>query len=365
MSGTSRARPTTIVNGRECAMNYKEWTRLACAAAIAAVVAGGPALAQDKPGEGKTINLASTDSLGANYVQDHILIAGLEKLGYQVKLSIMNFSAVIQAISQGDLDMTGDVNWPQAQPAVAQFSDTVDLINEGTIVGGGINGYVIDKKTAEANNITNLEQLKDPKIAALFDSDGDGKADLVNCDFGWQCGDVVDFQLKEFGLTDTVRSVRAKYEPLIGEIFARADRGEPILYYTWSPSWIVYRLKPGQDVVWLPIPHDALPEGVTKPKTHEIDNVVGCAGGQNPCRMAVGPWNWRTLANKQFVADNPAVKKFIEQVKWPLTTWSEWEGALGKGAKTSADMKALADAWIAANQNEFDGWLKEAAAAAK
>ena len=343
-------------------MNYSWWTGLACAAAVATALMGGQGFAQDKPGEGKTIRFASSDSLGANYVQDQILITGLEKLGYDVKLSIMNFSAITQAISQGDLDMTADVNWPQAQPAVEQVGDTAELINEGTIIGGGINGYMIDKKTAEAHNITNISQLKDPKIAALFDSDGDGKANLINCDPAWKCGDVVDFQVKEFGLSDTVRSVRAKYEPLIGEAFARADRGEPILLYTWSPSWIVYRLKPGEDVVWLPIPYDALPEGVTKPKTHEIKDVVGCAGGQNPCRMAVGPWNWRTLANKEFIAENPAVKKFVEQVKWPLTTWSEWEGDLGKGAKTDADMKKLADAWIAAHQDEFDGWLKEAAA---
>lgn len=346
-------------------LNYSKLAGLGFAATIATVLAGTPSHAQDKPGEGKTIRFVSSDSLGANYVQDQILIAGLEKLGYEVKLSTMNMSAILQAMSQGDLDMTGDINWPQAQPAIEQIGDTVELMNEGTITGGGINGYVIDKKTAEAYNITNISQLKDAKIAALFDSDGDGKANLTNCDPAWKCGDVVDYQVEEFGLSDTVRSVRAKYEPLVAEAFARADRGEPILLYTWSPSWIVYRLKPGENVVWLPIPYDALPEGVTKPKTHEIKDVAGCAGGQNPCRMAVGPWNWRTLGNKEFVAANPAVKKFVELAKWPLDTWSKWEGDLGTGAKTNADMKKVADAWISENQAEFDGWLKEAAAAAQ
>ncbi|WP_246674914.1 glycine betaine/L-proline ABC transporter substrate-binding protein ProX [Mesorhizobium sp. B2-3-6] len=344
---------------------YRKGLRLACAMAVAATMMGGQSFAQDKPGEGKTIRFTSSDSLGANYIQDQVLIAGLEKLGYDVKLSTMNMSAILQAISQDDLDMTGDINWPQAEPAIAQISDMVELINEGTIAGGGINGYMIDKKTAEANNITNVSQLKDPKIAALFDTDGDGKANLVNCDPAWKCGDVVDFQVKEFGLSDTVRSIRAKYEPLIGEVFARADRGEPILLYTWSPSWIVYRLKPGKDVVWLPIPYDALPEGVSKPKTHEVKDVVGCAGGQNPCRMAVGPWNWRTLANKKFLADNPAAKKFIEQAKWSLDIWSQWEGDLGAGNKTDAEIKKIANDWIAANQSEFDGWVKNAAAAGK
>ncbi len=35
-------------------------------------------------------------------------------------------------------------------------------------------------KTAEKYKITNVEQLKDPKIAKLFDSNGNGKADLTD-----------------------------------------------------------------------------------------------------------------------------------------------------------------------------------------
>ncbi len=336
---------------------------LAVVTTLTASMLGTPGFTEELPGEGKIIRFASSDSLGANYVQDHILVAGLERLGYHVQRSTMNMSAILQAISQGDLDMTGDINWPQTQPAVEQIEDSAELMNDGTIIGGGINGYMIDRKTAEAYDITNIQQLQDPEIAALFDNSGDGKASLINCDPAWKCGDVVDFQIEEFGLGATVRSVRAKYEPLVGEAFARIDREEPILLYTWSPSWVVYRLKPGEDVVWLPIPYDALPEGVAKPETHEIDNVVGCAGGQDPCRMAVGPWNWRTLGNKSFVADNPAAKAFIEQARWPLTTWSEWEGKLGAGATTNAELKRIADAWIAANQEEFDGWVQEAMAA--
>jgi len=338
---------------------FRTLTALAGVAALAiGLMTGTPSRAEDLPGKGVTIKFASSDSLGANYVQDQILIAGLEKLGYDIKHSTMNMSAILQAISQGDLDMTGDINWPQAQPAIEKIQNEAVLINDGTIIGGGINGYLIDKKTAEAHNITNFEQLKDPKIAALFDTDGDGKANLNNCDPAWKCGDVVDFQVKEFGLSDTVRSVRAKYEPLVAEVFARVDRGEPALLYTWSPSWIVYRLRPGQEVVWLPIPYDALPKGVSKPETHEVKDVEGCAGGQNPCRMAVGPWNWRTLANKEFAEKNKAAVAFIEKAKWPLTTWSNWEGELGKGAKTNAEMKRIADEWIAANQAEFDSWVK-------
>lgn len=330
--------------------------------AAGALLAGQQALADGLPGEGKTVRFAQNDSLGANYVQDQILIAALEKLGYKVTLQTLGVAAFFQAAAQGDLDMTGDINWPQREPAYRKVEQQLALVGDGTIIGGGINGYTIDKKTAEANNITNIEQLKDPKVAALFDTDGDGLANLNNCDPGWSCGDVVDFQIEKFGLKDTIRSVRGKYEALMAETFARAKRGEAVLYYTWSPSWVVDTLVPGRDVVWLPIPFDALPEGVSAGSGHLVKGIVGCAGNQDPCRMTVGSWNWRIVANRDFLKANPAVQKLAETAKWPLTTWSAWEGALAT-ANSNRDIKKLAETWISENQAEFDGWVAQAAAA--
>lgn len=320
------------------------------------------ACADTLPGEGKNVRFVRSDSLGANYVQDEILIEALKKLGYKVDLKTLGISAFFQAASQGDLDLSPDMNMPQVEAAYVQVKDKVELIGEGSIIGGGTNGYLIDKKTAEEYNITVIDQLKDPKLAALFDTNGDGKADLVNCDPGWRCGDVVDYQIEEFGLSDTVRSVRAKYEMLLAETFARFKRGEPVLYYTWQPSWIADTLKPGTDTVWLPIPYDALPENVHAKNGHLVAGLVGCAGGQDPCRMTTGSWNWMTAANRDFIKDNPAVRSLIEQAQWPATTWSLWEAELNKN-KSDRNIKKIAQDWIKDNAAEFNGWVAQAARA--
>ncbi|MGS9059260.1 glycine betaine ABC transporter substrate-binding protein, partial [Salmonella enterica subsp. enterica serovar Infantis] len=49
----------------------------------------------------------------------------------------------------------------------------------GVFVSGAALGYLIDKKTAEQYNITNISQLNVPKIAKIFDTNGDGKADMM------------------------------------------------------------------------------------------------------------------------------------------------------------------------------------------
>lgn len=333
---------------------------------LAAIVAATSfqALAEDLPGTGKTVRFARNDSLGAQYIQDYILISALKDLGYEVKLSTLGLAAAFQAAAQGDLDMSGDVNMPQRAPQYETVKETVALVGNGTIEGGGINGYVIDKATAEKHNITDVGKLKEPELAKLFDTDGDGKANLMNCDPGWSCGDVVDFQLNAFGLSETVESIRAKYEPLMGETFARFKQGEPVLYYTWSPSFVTEELQPGRDVVWLPIPFDALPEGVTAGDGHEVKGVVGCAGGQDPCRMATGSWNWKIFVNREFLNANPAVQNVAENAHWPLQTWSSWEGKM-KADNSDKAIEAIANEWIASNKAQYDAWVEAARKAAQ
>lgn len=333
------------------------------ASAIIALMATNPARADALPGDGKSIKFARSDSLGANYVQDAILVEGLKKLGYEVKVTTLGTTPALQAAAQGDLDMVSDLNMPQTEASYVKVKDRVSLVNDGSIISGGTNGYLVDKKTAEAYKLTGIDQLKDPKIAALFDTNGDGKADMPSCDPGWRCGDVVDFQIQKFGLKDTVQPVRAKYEVLLAETFARFKRGEPILVYAWTPSWVTDTLKPGTDTVWLPIPFDALPDGITAQNGHLVKGVVGCAGGQDPCRMTTGSWNWKMGVNNDFLKNNPAIAKLVQQARWPTSTWANWETGLNKD-KSDRALAKLGQDWIAQNQATFDGWVAEAAKAA-
>ena len=313
------------------------------------------------PGTGKTVHYAQDDSLGGNYVVAQITSQALKKLGYDVRLSTMDTTLFFQAVSQGDMDLATDVTLPQREPGFRAIARQATLVGDGMIIGGGINGYLVDRKTAVANNITNLQQMKDPKIAGLFGSDG--KAEMISCDPAWSCGVVVDYQLDKFGLKQTVKPIRGKYEALMADVVAKVRNGKPAFYYAWSPSWMTNALKPGSDVVWLPTPQDALPPDVPARGSALVKGVVGCAGGADPCRMAMGAWNYDTVANKQFLAGNPAVKALLEQIRFPLSTWSEWEGAISKEGGSVSVVKKLSDSWIASNQSQFDQWVATASKA--
>jgi glycine betaine/proline transport system substrate-binding protein len=161
-------------------------------------MANTSALADTLPGSGATVRCVQADSLGANYVADQIVVRAMKSLGYDVKVSTMNITPVFAAVAQGDVDLSTDVNLPQREPEFRAVEKQAEIIGTGFIAGDGVNGYMIDRKTALAHNITSIEQMKDPNIASLFGEDG--KAEPISCDPGWNCADVVNYQLKKFGL---------------------------------------------------------------------------------------------------------------------------------------------------------------------
>jgi glycine betaine/proline transport system substrate-binding protein len=137
---------------------------------------------------------------------------------------------------------------------------------------------------------------------------------------------------------------------LMVDVISRVKSNRPAFFYAWSPSWSTSELVPGKDVVWLPTPNDALPPNVPTNGSALVNNVQGCAGGANPCRMAMASWNWGTVANRAFIAANPSIKALIEQVKFPLATWLHWESEIGKNGGSTMVISRLANEWLAANK---------------
>lgn len=91
---------------------------------------------------------------------------------------------------------------------------------------------MIDKKTAEQYHITSIDQLKDPQIAKLFDTNNDGKADLTGCTRGWGCEAVINHQIDAYGLSKTVTHNQGNYAAMMADTIARYKEGKPVLYYT-------------------------------------------------------------------------------------------------------------------------------------
>ncbi len=280
----------------------------------------------------------------------------LQKLGYEVQpISEVEYATAHVALANGDATYLAS-HW---DPLHADFyknaGGDAKLSRTGAYSPGAAQGYLIDKKTADAHKITNVAQLQKPEIAKLFDADGDGKADLTGCNPGWGCEAVIEHQLTAYKLRDTVRHVQGSYSALIADTITRYKQGKPILYYTWTPYWVSGVLRPGQDVVWLQVPFSSLPGEQAKLDT-KLPN------GQN-YGFVIN--TQRIVANRAFVEKNPAAGKLFEVMKLSVGDINAQNLRMRDGENKPADIERHVDAWIKANQKTFDGWIAEAKAAAK
>ena len=176
------------------------------------------------------------------------------------------------------------------------------------VEGYSLQGYLIDKKTATEQKVTDLTQLKDPKVASLFDINGDGKADLYGCEPGWGCERGIVHHLEAYGLNDTIAQQQGSYFAIIPDAIERIKAGKPTLYYTWTPLWVSAVLRPGEEVSWLTVPKDPTAD----------DAATAAATVEGIGNMGFPKNTQHVVANTEFLEENPAAKAWFNQIKIPL-----------------------------------------------
>ncbi|NEO51642.1 MAG: glycine betaine/L-proline ABC transporter substrate-binding protein ProX [Okeania sp. SIO3B5] len=285
--------------------------------------------------------------------QTSVVNIGLEKLGYQVeKPKEIDYPALYISIANGDLDYSVVYYQPGHKKFFENAGGEEKLEGVGILTPNGIQGYQIDKKTADKYNITNIEQLKDPEIAKLFDSDKDGKANLVGCNPGWFCELIIDHHLKVYGLQDTVEHNRGQYTVLLADAVTRYQKGEPIIYYAYNPHWISAVLKPGEDVVWLEVSFTSLPEPM-----ENLSEKGTSVDGKN---LGLPKSDQRIVANKKFLENNPVAKKWFELVEISVADMNAESLRIKEGEDKPEDILRHAQEWVNNNQQKYDNWLETA-----
>ncbi|AOY82678.1 glycine betaine/L-proline ABC transporter substrate-binding protein ProX [Moorena producens JHB] len=311
-------------------------------------------IACESTSSGKTTKVRSAHS---NWIEEQfqteIVNIGLEKLGYEIdKPKEIDYPIIYVSVANGDLDYS-TINYEKSHIEFFENAGgSKKLERVGVLTPDGVQGYQIDKKTAEKYNITNLQQFKDPKIAKLFDTDGNGKANLIGCNPGWFCEVVIDHHLKAYGLEDTVEHIRGQYIVLLADVMTRYKQGESVMYYTYQPHWISTILKPDQDIIWLEVPFTSLPES-QKDLTEKDTSVDGKNLGFTVDRQ-------RIVANKKFLAANPVAKRWFELVQIPAEDINVESLKIKEGESSPEDIRRHAKEWVEKNQELFDNWIEQA-----
>jgi glycine betaine/proline transport system substrate-binding protein len=283
--------------------------------------------------------------------QTMLVDRALAALGYATQpIKEVEYPTAHIAIANGDATFMA-VHW---DPLHKDFYDHAGgdarLMRVGQYSGPAAQGFLIDKATADKYRITNIGQLRDPALAKLFDHDGDGKADLTGCNPGWGCEQAIAQNMDGYQLRATINVVQGNYAALIADTIGRHRRGEPVLYFAWTPYWVNAVMVPGQDVVWLQVPATSYP-------------------GHPPTRLADGSDygftmnTTRIVVNRAWAAANPAAVKLFDVMQLPLADINAQNERMRSGENSQADIARHTEGWIRFHQKTFDGWIAQALAA--
>lgn len=321
-------------------------------AVLAMSVAATPLLAQETPGEGVTVRPITAPMLEEVF-QHRILFRALEELGYTVASPMeVEYQTIHIALGGGDGDFTG-VSWNTLHdPFYQEAGGDAVLSKVGTLIDGALQGYLVDKASYDGG-VQNLGDFTDPEVAARFDANGDGTADMAGCTPGWGCERVIEHQFDEFELRDTITHNQGSYNAIMADTIARHQAGEPIFYYTWTPYWVSGALVPGEDVEWLAVPYSSLPDGATGETSYQGKELG----------FAVD--SIRVVARNEFLEANPAAAKLFELAAIDINDISAQNKLISDGEDSSADIDGHVDNWIEENRADYDSWLEEARAAAQ
>ncbi|WP_165358706.1 glycine betaine/L-proline ABC transporter substrate-binding protein ProX [Haloactinopolyspora alba] len=284
------------------------------------------------PGSGAESIRMARATWDTGWFQAEVYRQLLEELGYSVEsVTTMGNAEFYGAAAAGDVDLWANGWFPLHNTAIEEVGAKGAVEPVGTQVSDGARqGYLIDRASAERHDITSLADLADPAVAEHFDTDDDGKADLLGCQVGWGCESVIERHLDELGLRETVTHVQGNYAPRMDDVVERYQRSEPVLFYTWTPNWTVGELVPGEDVTWLDVPDGWPPNDI------------------------------RAVGNSAFLDEHPPVRRLLRAVTIPLEDISAQNARMRAGEGAPADIRRHAREWIAQNRGQVDEWLATA-----
>lgn len=321
---------------------------------LAIMVSPAWAAASDMPGKGKTVHPARA-TWTTGFFLEALYSRALEDLGYKVDdAKDLSNPIFYQSVTQGDVDFWANGWFPLHDAQLPKNFDEHAMIAGYSAKGGALQGYLVSKRDAEKYNIKSVEDFARPEVKKAFDANGDGKADMISCPPGWGCEKANNEMLEKTGLGKDINQIKANYSAAMADGIARYNAGQPIFFYTWTPNWTVFKLKPGEDVVWINVPE----------KGYENTKATGVKGAvTDPIYMGFIPNDIAVVANKDFLKANPAVAKMFSLIHVKLVDIASQNNKMFEGEDSQKDIEKHVEEWIKKNQDQWNKWLKEAKAA--
>lgn len=204
---------------------------VAAAAAVALAGAASPAKSADVViGVPNWPSVAATANILKVVIEDY--------LGLTVELQNGTNPIVFEAMDKGSMHVHPEVWIPNQQNLHDTYVEDRKTVARNPNGVPAFQGMCVPRFIAEQHGVTAIEDLSDPDIAALFDSDGDGQGEIWIGAPGWASTNVEKVRAKSYGYDQTLELVEYDETLAYGNLASKITAGEPWVGFCYAPHFL-------------------------------------------------------------------------------------------------------------------------------
>jgi glycine betaine/proline transport system substrate-binding protein len=278
----------------------------------------------------------------------HLLGAVVEmRIGGKVEMVPGNNATIFQAMDQGkgDIDVHPDVWLPNQESFTKKYVDGAGSVTLSSNPYQGNQGFCVSKDFAKANNITDIADLGRPDVAALMDSDGNGKGEMWIGAPGWASANVNEVKVRDYGLLDFIEPIRAEESVKTARIKDSIAKGEGYAFYCYKPHAVWYMF----DVEMLTEPtYDPAKYVMVQPSDDADWYEKSEVATKDALKEVQIAWS-KSLGDR-----SPAIAEFFGRFSLTADDVSNFAFEISGQGRDPAE---VAREWIEANPERVDAWL--------
>ena len=303
--------------------------------------------AMSVPGIAEDVKIGVPSWTGAQAMA-HLLGAVVEmRIGGTVDYVPGNNATIFQGMDQGkgDIDVHPDVWLPNQESFTKKYVDGAGSVVLNQQPYEGNQGFCVSKDFAEANNITDIADLGRPDVAALMDSDGNGKGEMWIGSPGWASANVNEVKVSDYGLLDFIEPIRAEESVKTARIKDSIAKGEGYAFYCYKPHavWFMF------DVVMLSEPtYDAAKYTMVQPSDDADWYEKSSVSTKDALKQV------QIAYSKSLPDRSPAIAEFFERFSVTADDVSNFAFEISGNGRDPAE---FAREWVEANPDRVVAWL--------
>lgn len=196
-----------------------------------------------------------------------------------------------------------------------------------------------------ADKISSFADLANPRIASLFDKNGNGKGEYWAGDASWTSTKIWQVKFKSYGLDQLWEPEIISDTAFKTQLKIAYNNQKPILFYYWTPEWLfaAYELSQLDEPQ---VSEDCQILNLEQENWLET-SIFNCK--HTDAEVWIG--HSRSLEDR-----NPAVARMLTNITLSPETINEWALKIGRDKENPL---VVAEAWVSENMDIVNKWIYE------